>query len=374
MEKIYKLPPRAAGWRRNLVFADQHLLHPRVPTAHLTNLTQDRIIEAGELATIWIAGDLWDDSKYLRTEDSKVAMGFLVWLLTYCKAYGIALRVVEGTPSHDHGQSAILLELNKNIGADVLYLPKIGVMYDAALGGVVGWVQDEFMTDASETERMMNELMISNGYDKLDFCFMHGMFKFQSPVENPRYFSMDFWLARVRHLIYIGHDHRPKQYDRIRVPGSPDRYSHGEEEEKGYSVFDFDGKQTRDYFWVNEYAVPQYTVRVTEAYDDCLAQCRKRIEDITNHPSGLLGRLKIEYSDGSPIVNNVAEWKRTYPFKIELVKVTEEQPEDELIEQFDQEEDEEPITPDNVERIMLEAVAHLRLKPELVSSIVGSLR
>lgn len=374
-EKIYNPPPRTAGWQRVLVFGDQHLLHPRVPTAHLTNCTRDKIVDAGQLDAIYIVGDLWDDSKYLRHDDSKVAMGFLTWLLTYCKRMGIALRVLEGTPSHDHGQSAIILQLNESIGADVMYLPEIGVMYDPALKAVVGWVQDEHRTEATETEHMMNELMISKGYEKLDFCFMHGMFKFQSPVENVRYFNMDFWLERVRHLIFIGHDHRPKNFDRIRVTGSPDRFSHGEEEDKGYTLFDFDGRQTRDYFWVNERAVPQYTVRVTDDYEACLAQCLDRLNLISNHVSGVLGRLKIEHYDGSPIVSNVVEWKRQYPFKIELDKIRLDDPMDSVEAEFHTELSEEAITPDNVERIMLQAVAeNAHLKPDLVSSIVRRLQ
>ena len=92
-EKIYNLPPCLAGWRRFLVFGDVHLLHGRVPTAHIVNILTEKIIDAGRISAIYIVGDLWDDSRYLRTEDSKVAIAFIVWLLNYCKVQGIALRV-----------------------------------------------------------------------------------------------------------------------------------------------------------------------------------------------------------------------------------------------------------------------------------------
>ncbi len=374
-EKIYNLPPCLAGWRRFLVFGDVHLLHGRVPTAHIVNILTEKIIDAGRISAIYLVGALWDDSRYLRTEDSKVAIAFIVWLLNYCKVQGIALRVLEGTPSHDHKQSEMIVNMNATIGADAMYLNEVGVMYDPAIDAVIGWVQDEYRIDATETERIMDEKMLSGGYDKLDFCFMHGMFKFQSPVENIRYFDMSFWLARVRQLIMIGHDHRPKQWDRIRVTGSPERLSHGEEEDKGVTIVDYDGQHTRDYFWVNERAVPQFTVRVTEDYDACLAQCLERINRILAHPSCDLGRLKIEYYDGSPIAANVAQWKREYPFKIELDKISNQQELDAVMESFNQDDDEEePILPDTIERLMLEATSHLPLKPDIVSSIVRSVQ
>lgn len=375
LEKIYNLPPCLAGWRRFLVFGDAHLLHGRVPTAHIVNVLTGKIIDAGNISAIYIVGDLWDDSRYMRTEDSKVAIAFIVWLLNYCKSQRIALRILEGTPSHDHKQSEMIVNMNGSIGADALYLDNVGVMYDPAIDAVIGWVQDEYRIDASETERVMDETMLSAGFDKLDFCFMHGMFTFQSPVENTRYFDMAFWLARVRQLILIGHDHRPKQWDRIRVTGSPERLSHGEEEEKGVAIVDYDGQHTRDYFWVNERAVPQYTVRVTDDYDACLAQCLDRINRIVAHPTCDLARLKIEYYDGSPITANVAQWKREYPFKIELDKINDQQEMVAVMESFNQDDDEEePILPDNIERLMLEATLHLPLKPEIVSAIVRSVQ
>ena len=121
-EKIYNLPPCLAGWRRFLVFGDVHLLHGRVPTAHIVNILTEKIIDAGRISAIYIVGDLWDDSRYLRTEDSKVAIAFIVWLLNYCKVQGIALRVLEGTPSHDHKQSEMIVNMNATIGADAMYL------------------------------------------------------------------------------------------------------------------------------------------------------------------------------------------------------------------------------------------------------------
>lgn len=160
-EKIYNLPPCLAGWRRFLVFGDVHLLHGRVPTAHIVNILTEKIIEAGRISAIYIVGDLWDDSRYLRTEDSKVAIAFIVWLLNYCKVQGIALRVLEGTPSHDHKQSEMIVNMNATIGADAMYLNEVGVMYDPAIDAVIGWVQDEYRIDATETERIMDEKMLS---------------------------------------------------------------------------------------------------------------------------------------------------------------------------------------------------------------------
>lgn len=378
MEKITKPPKKPEGVKRLLNTNDIHLLHKRVPTWHIVDVIREILISCeNTLDAFYIAGDLFDDSRHLRQEDSQEAVGFLTWLLQWSKATNTAVRIVEGTPSHDHGQSKIVESLNISIGADCLYLAGIGIFYDPALDAMVGWVQDEYKAagvdeiNAAATEAEMAELMATRGLEKLDFIFMHGCFQFQLPVESPRSFHEEFWLPKVKHLIFIGHDHRPKELDKIRVVGSPERLSQGEEEDKGVALVDFTDTVARDYFLVNPRACPQKKIRAQEDFDAQLAACLSALEYIDNHPSSAIGRFEVEYYAGSPMAEYVSRWKKEYTFHISGERVRSSEEEELLVKSFS---NEAPVyekpTPENFERLVLEELTSVKYDPDVVTAII----
>lgn len=384
MVASYKYSPIAkiVGTRRVLVFGDVHLLHKRVPTWHIVGVMREMISACGETVdAIYIDGDLFDDSKYLRQADSQEAVGFITWLLDWCKHTNTALRVLEGTPSHDHGQSKVIETLNTAIGADCLYLDGIGIFYDEAIQATVGWVQDEYkangaeVINAQDTEAEMAELMATRCLTQVDLFFMHGCFKFQLPVESIRSFDEHFWQSRCKHGIYIGHDHRSKDFGIIRVTGSLDRLSQGEEEPKGMTIVDFNDTVKRNWFYENPLACPQLKVRATEDYDAQYAACLVALKYIDEHPSSCIGRLDIEYLADSPLAAHVNRWKKEYSFHITGSKVA--TPEEELLleQAFSIEAPtDEVITSDNVERIMLDELAAIQYDAAIVVDIIRSLK
>ncbi|QVW55178.1 hypothetical protein pEaSNUABM29_00134 [Erwinia phage pEa_SNUABM_29] len=378
MEKITRPPRKPVGVRRILNMNDIHLLHKRVPTWHIVDVLQEILVSCeNTLDALYIAGDLFDDSRHLRQEDSQEAVGFLTWLLRWSKDTDTAVRIVEGTPSHDHGQSKIVEALNISIGADCLYLPGIGIFYDPALDATVGWVQDEYKAgggneiNAAATEAEMAELMATRGLEQLDFIFMHGCFTFQLPIESPRSFNESFWLPRVKHLIYIGHDHRKKEHDKIRVVGSPERLAQGEEEDKGVAIVDFTETVCRDYFLVNPRACPQRKVKAQEDYDAQLAACLSALEYIDNHPSSVIGRFEVEYYAGSPLAEHVNRWKKEYAFHISGERVRSSEEDELLVKSFS---DDAPVfempTQENIERLILEELTSVKYDPDVVTTII----
>ena len=377
LEKIYHIPPKPLDVCRILVLSDVHLLHRRVPTWHIIEVLKEKIISGGEtLDAIYIAGDLFDDSRYLRQDESQEAVGFLTWLLEWCRSTKTALRIIEGTPSHDHGQSKVVEALNITVGVDCLYLAGIGVFYDEAIKATVGWVQDEYKDRvAVNTEAEMAELTATRGLEKVDFFFMHGCFKFQVPIESPHWFDEDFWISRCRLGIYIGHDHREKVFSLIRVMGSVDRLAHGENEDKGMTLVDFTPTVARNYFLVNQAACPMRAVEANEDYTAQLAECLDALAYIDEHPSRAIGRFKVEYHNGSPIADHVSKWKREYGFHIEGKRVNTKDEEQRLVAVFSTEAVvDERITPDNVERILLEGMNGMKYDPAIVSDIVRSIQ
>lgn len=382
MITITNPPPKPAGVKRIFSTGDVHLLHRRVPTWHIVNVLKETLVKfENTIDAIYIAGDLFDDSRHLRQEDSQEAIGFLTWLLFWAKSTNTAIRVLEGTPSHDHKQSKIVEELNSAVGADCLYLDKIGVFYDEALDATIGWVQDEYKAlgsetiDATATEKEMAELLATRGIEQMDFCFMHGCFQFQVPVESTRFFHTDFWEPLVKHLIIIHHDHRRKQLGKIRVPGSPDRLVMGEEEDKGFAIVDFTPELARDYFLVNERACPQIKIAAEEDYESQYAKCLKALEYIDTHPSYEIGRLEIEYYPDSPLASAITKWKSQYSFHISGTRIRTPEEEQVLAAGFALDaEVEETISEENVESIMLEALVPFKYDTQIVTDIIRSIK
>lgn len=375
METHYSAVTKLVGCKRVVFFGDVHLLHGRVPTSHIANSLVKLITELKNTAdAIYIVGDLFDDSKHLRSDDTHDALDFIAWLLKWCKETDTALRILEGTHSHDHGQSKFVPRINKAIGADVMYLSGIGIHHDPVLDMTVGWVQDDYNTKATETEQEMAELMKTRGIDKVDFFVMHGCFHFQLPVFSEKSFNESFWVKRAKRAIFIGHDHRPKLNGIIRVTGSPERLAMGEEEEKGITIADFTDEHTRLYFRVNTDACMQLTVRAMDDYDAHYQACLAALKRIDESPVPEVGRLKIEYAFDSPIAEHIARWKKEYIFNIKGDKLRDPKVEKLLVEAFSHTSEVETIDPDNVQSIILAEMAELEYDPNIVSEIIESVR
>lgn len=374
--KILQPPKKVPELKRLLVFGDVHLLHRRVPTWHIVDVCKEMISKCDEtLDAIYVCGDMFEDSRYLRQDESHEAIEFLIWLLNWCKRTNTALRVLEGTPSHDHGQSKVMEKLNISIGADFIYLSGIGIFHDKALNANVGWVSDEYGDKvAAHTEEEMSELMATHGLDKLDFFFMHGVFKFQLPIDSPVTFEENYWIPRCRLGIYINHDHREKQFSLIRVPGSVDRLTQNEEEDKGMTIVDFTPTMATNYFYVNARATPQIGVAASEDYDAHYAECLKALAYVDNHPSSSVGRVKIEYYPDSPIAEHIVRWKKEYNFHIKGKRVRSQEDTKQLEAVFKIDVvTEERIGADNVEKLMFRALEGESYDPNIVSDIVRSL-
>lgn len=366
------LPKKAADAKRALYISDVHLLHRRTPT-HVIVDNLRRMLTPTLLSSIdvlYILGDLWDDSRHLRQDDTQVALDFLSDLMQDAKAYDFGLRVLEGTPSHDHKQSRITLTLNKAINADVAYLEGLGIYRDERLNMNVGYVEDEYRTTAAETEREMKETMKTHGLSQVDFFAMHGCFSFQLPVFKAESFNERFWCPRAKYGIFIGHDHRPKLNGKIRVTGTPDRLSQGEEEDKGITVVDYVDDKAHAYFIVNERAVPYITVRGIENDDELYAACLEKLKYIDTHPTGMHGRLNIEHRHDSNIPESIRRWMKEYPFIVQGNKLPDPSKEMDLQLAFEEDEASETIDKDNIQSLIFEELGDIAFDKAIAVEIL----
>lgn len=293
-----------AGEVNIAVISDVHLGHSRVWTSTIINVLEKSFTKERleTLRVIIISGDLFDKRLSFDSDDAALIIRWMERLCRAAKKYGIAIRILEGTPSHDNRQSRWMLHANEMIGAgaDVKYYENIAIdeMYDG--GPTVLYVQDEYDRDANKTWKAVQNLMVEKGIDQVDFGVMHGMFTFQEPVRSISSHLEERYEGIVKHVIIIGHHHKPAYHGKIRVPGSVERLRHNEEHDKGHYQFTYSPETGvgNEYFIINDEATTFMAFDVIG----------KSFNEVTTHLKKFL-----HYPDNSHFRLDLSRLDETYP-------------------------------------------------------------
>jgi hypothetical protein len=229
---------------KGLVFGDVHLFHPHTTSDHVVSVLYELVNDFKDFAdldVIVIEGDLFDSLMPYNSTYVKIIEKWMTDLLIACAKHDVALRALEGTPSHDMRQTAAIVKLKENLGLDVdlRYIEDIEIEVNEERGWTIGYVPDEMESPLSKCYDRMVALMAERGLTKLDFMVMHGSFEFQFPS----YFDVDshsssLWMELVNFYIFIGHVHDRAVYGNIIASGSIDRFRHNEEKPKGITYFE----------------------------------------------------------------------------------------------------------------------------------------
>lgn len=280
--------------RHFLFVSDVHLNHSRVPTEHiLKNLRQVIFhdVAFSKLDAIFIGGDLFDQITQLPDEVVDPIELWGVELLRACAKHNVILRILEGTPSHDRGQSRIIAKLNRilNIGADCRYVETLSIERIDSLDITVLYVPDEWRLDPADTWSDVQGLLSKHQLEQVDYAVMHGCFEFQLPphLNLPTHRS-DLYLKIVKRYISIGHHHVPRFYKRIFAQGSFDRLAHGEEHPKGLVIVKDAGHPElvgdEITFVENKGAMPHVTFKVDEGWDT--ETLNTQLATLSRYPNG----------------------------------------------------------------------------------------
>lgn len=222
------------------VLSDVHLGHDNTPTQSIANNIIRYFLSSPEVASsniMFISGDLLDQLVDLSSSASLDIYSIMTTIIRYCSDRGIKLRILKGTPSHDYDQNQhfIGIAIANGIPVDIKYASTLSIEYIEEWDINILYVPDEWRREHSDTLLEVKALMIEKGIEHIDIAIMHGMFE-QQVQKNwgiPTHDSKEY-LALVKGLIFIGHDHRHQNYGRIVIPGSFDRLNHGEEYPKGF--------------------------------------------------------------------------------------------------------------------------------------------
>lgn len=326
MKKMSAVPPKPSGAFRSLTISDLHWGHRNTFTHVALDNLKTNVINVKVLASVdvlFITGDVFD--RLLTIPQGSEIYRFIVYLLTICKQCKTAIRILEGTPSHDWKQSKLFVTINEShgIGADLLYVDELSVIKDPTLPYVIGYVPDEIRATPEITTREFKEMMTTAGYQQLHFILMHGLMDFQLPKIDAPCFDSDEWSPLAKYMIYIGHDHTRKEKDNIIIPSSHDRNAHGEEGEKGAIVTDIVDDVCYNYFIPNVNAMPYITLACQEMEDEAVIQLvEKTISEMES------GYLAIKLNSKTNLKSLAKKWaKRHIPsVKVDYVSdaVTEE--------------------------------------------------
>lgn len=252
---------------RYLVCSDIHLGHLKTPTSHIVQSFKTHILNERhrDLDVLFISGDLFDRLLDLNSKEALQIVEFFNHLLSYCATHQIALRVLEGTPSHDWQQSQLLVKLNeiRKDKCDLRYHKSLEIEYLDAVGKHVLYIPDEWTNSHEELEKQIQAKLHEHAITQVDIAIAHGQFQYQ--LAGKKYtgfhFQEAYFLSLVRGFIHVGHYHTYTCMDRIIANGSLERLAHGEEEAKGFVTV----HGTRYSFHENPSAYIYKTLHVTAA-------------------------------------------------------------------------------------------------------------
>lgn len=275
------------------------------------------IIRSGLLKYIkvlFLAGDVTDRLLSMNDEAVPQIDRWAVRLLRACKAHGVALRVLEGTPSHDRQQSKRIEDLHDmlELQCDFRYIDKVEIEFLECVGVHVLYIPDEAHDTTTETKNVVSALLQAKGLTHVDLAIMHGYFPHQLPYDTKEgsYHDLAFYESIVRYWISIGHVHTRTRVGKALAQGSHDRMSHGEEEAKGYVLATCRNPSGDDAWFIDNEDAHSY--RTIEVYDLTPEEALAKIDQVCE---GLRAgsRVRIEATPEHPIFESMLLLTNRWP-------------------------------------------------------------
>lgn len=298
------------------VASDLHLFNPRNTAPEIVTNLRAAFPDTPQMSDcdmLVLAGDVFDRSVFMSNEYSHDVDMWIAYMLRLCKKHHIALRVLDGTKSHDWYQSQRFETLNEvmEIGCDVKYIRDLSIEYMPQFDINVLYVPDEWQPSTERTLKQVKDLLRAKGLEQVDYAMMHGQFEYQLPphIEAQKHSSSEY-LKLVRELIFIGHVHKHSRYDRIIAQGSFDRMSHAEEEAKGYVHAQiYPGGRHDITFVENKGAKTFKTVNCLGlTLEETFIKVEAEVKDLRDNSF-----VRVEVDSTNPIVSNMDSIVRMHP-------------------------------------------------------------
>lgn len=334
-----------------------------------------------------INGDLLDRRISLASDEASEYILFGLGLLDRCKKYGVSLDVLEGTPSHDNRQPAIMTlfdtyKLDKD-KSPLRYIDRVAVVpllqshrhdyvmehYGKELQAL--FVPDEVSTDSQVTWSMVNEALQLKGVKTVEMSYLHGTFRYQEPIFTEKSHSEENYESITNSRIVVNHWHLPSAKGKIRAPGSIERLRHGEEETKGfyYCILEpLNGDvSVKEYFVYNETATIFKTIDVS---NKTLVETFTLLDGMVEKYPG--ARIRLQLSRLDQLYPSISEIKSRY----KSIKITEKILDSETQSEIDMDlidiDSSYSIRPDNLHDLIQDKISdEPKEVKERVSQLIG---
>lgn len=348
--------------------SDIHLGNKRNTTSEIIanlRLAFPNNAETADLDIIFIAGDVFDGLLTLPDTDVTAIDAWISYLLRICSKHDICLRILNGTPSHDWGQSERFLTIAKitQSTCDVRYVKDLSIEYMERFDINVLYVPDEWDNFADRTLDQVYDLLKAKGLNAVDYAVMHGAFTHQLPdnVKCQKH-NPDEYLKIVSELIFIGHIHTYSRYDRIIAQGSFDRLTHGEEEDKGHIRAVITDTNRSVTFVKNKGA------KIFKSIDCSLLSVEETISRIDNVvkdlPEG--SNIRVIGTSDNSIFTNMNILIRRHPLFVWSKLIRDEELDEEVIEEHISSFIPITITPENIKSLLLDRIGASGLTMEVL--------
>jgi hypothetical protein len=357
--------------------SDIHLGHPKTPTLHITTNLGRAFPDAQsthDLDVIFFGGDLFDRLLSLNQIDVPQILEWAGHFIPMCERHQIHVVFLEGTPSHDWGQTRILETLKKlGMGGQYFhYITDLSIHRFEDLDIDVLFVPDEW-GEPDDTWKEVRELLRERNLEQVDFTILHGAFDFQLPehVKVPRHIS-ERYQTITRHRVYGAHIHQSASRGNIRVNGSFDRLAHSDEEPKGHWRTHFKNeKVSEEKFHINTHAKIYRTIECTALpVDVALALV---METVTPLPGNSHVRIKASRQD--PILANLDVLRKQFPTIHWTSKVSEKEvAQKNLLEDLRLAYTQIQITPENITQLLMEKIGQLTQDPLVIEQCQRHMR
>lgn len=353
-------------------FSDVHLGHGQTPTSKIIENLRTAFPdtpETWELDLILMGGDLFDEGMAYTNKYITEIENWLFSLARMCAKRNIVLRFLEGTSSHDRGQSAHMSKIIAQHGLviDYKYITEVTVESIEALGISMLYVPDNIAGDGDHVWALVQAAMAEAGVTHVDYANVHGGFSYQLPniaSVQAHCHQMDRFLSIVDNYIWSGHIHIPSTWERIYCNGSFDRLNHGEEEAKGHwrALLRQNGEDEM-VFHVNRGAAIYRSIDCTGM---SVEQAATALEGVASLP--LDSAVRVVAERGHPILTNLARLRQDYPHIRWTGKALEagEKPES-LALDLRPNVQEVPITPGNIADLLMARISTKCDNPAVVA-------
>ena len=296
--------------------SDLHLGHNRCDTKRMIESLDKSLIASGlmkVLDILFITGDVFDH--LLDLSDPNVARidRWINRLFKTAVREGVKIRVLKGTPSHDHQQPErfkLIHDITKS-ECDFKYFNDTDIEFIEDMQMSVLYIPDEARPTTQETQEVVKAKLEALGIEQVDIACMHGFFKHQLPyaVKEHTYHDASYYESIVRDWVIIGHVHTHSRVGKIVAPSSHDRLRQGEEDPKGFVAFSLKAAKPKLWFIENTDAHTFKTIDCTGLDVDAVFLAVEKVLVNEKHKA----HIRIEAESNHPIFAHMQALQAAWP-------------------------------------------------------------